>query len=95
MKTSTYQHTPISVNHQIPQPAVNEDGRRSSARQRIDLQTLNANHQQGCQLDRHLELATKNVQLSDREIVIATEPEVIVIMGYAEFGDRLKTYDNS
>ncbi|WP_319419669.1 hypothetical protein [Pleurocapsa sp. FMAR1] len=87
MDTSTYQHTPIFVNHQIPQPAVNERARRSSARQRIDLQTLNGNYQQGSQLDRHLELATKNVQLSDREIVIATEPEVIVIMGYAEFSD--------
>ena len=91
MNTSTYQHTPISVKHQIPQPAVNERARQKN----LDLQTFNANHQQDSQLDRHLELATKNVQLSDREIVIATEPEVIVIMGYAEFGDRLKTYDNS
>ncbi len=91
MNTSTYLHTPIYANHQIPQPAVNECARQGN----LDLQTLNTNHQQGSQLDRHLELATKNVQLSDREIVIATEPEVIVIMGYAEFGDRLKTYDNS
>ena len=90
MNTSTYQHTPISVNHQIPQP-VNERARQRN----LDLQTLNANYHKGCQLDLHLELATKNVQLSDREMVIATEPEVIVIMGYAEFGDRLKAYNNS
>ncbi len=72
MNTSTYQHTPIAVNHQIPQPAANERGKEKFDRQ-------------------NLELATKNVQLSDREIIIATEPEIVVIIGYAEFGARTKT----
>lgn len=35
------------------------------------------------------------VKLSDREIVIANEPETIVIIGYEEFGDLLGIYGKS
>jgi hypothetical protein len=34
-----------------------------------------------------------DMKVSDHELVIETEPEVVVIMGYAEFGDNLEIYN--
>lgn len=35
-----------------------------------------------------------DVIISDDELVIETEPEVVIILGYAEFGDNLEIYSN-
>ncbi|MGL5940824.1 MAG: hypothetical protein ACRC2S_10600 [Waterburya sp.] len=35
-----------------------------------------------------------DVVVGDYKLVIETEPEIVVIMGYAEFGDNLEIYSN-
>jgi hypothetical protein len=35
-----------------------------------------------------------DVIISEDELVIETEPEVVLVLGYAEFGDNLEIYGN-
>lgn len=81
MSTSSYKKNSNTFSiEQVTQPAI------------ANTKTLNCYPAQAAPVNKNLKPVTEAVESSDREIVLETTPEVVVIMGYAEFGDQLEIY---
>jgi hypothetical protein len=52
------------------------------------------NQVQSISAKENIALIEADVTVSNSELIIETKPEVVVIMGYAQFGNNLEIYGN-